>query len=299
VVDGNIWNQVGSILADSIADTFRQKCIGPADGQDVALIGNFFAALMDIFEVSIATLNYDNVVYRSVPDFATGFDEEGNFVQRNLFNRKRWPCILHLHGSVHFDIDSFNIDNPRGIFWQPDLGKVARSNAHGSGGYYFINEGWVIPRTTLIAGHGKAFRLTGQPFRSYYSELDRLVGEADALLCLGYGFGDDHVNAVLAGWRDERKRPIVIVDWAADCTMTASEASGGDASATVKRAIGVFDTKPWKIRSLHGVVPNTVAEVKAQKSFDRSTDPARPLAIWYNGMLEACHNAARIIDYLK
>jgi hypothetical protein len=61
-----------------------------------------------------------------------------------------------------------------------------------------------------VASYGKTQQILRRPFRSYYSELDRLLSSADGLLCLRYGFADLHLNAALEGYRDARHRPVVM-----------------------------------------------------------------------------------------
>jgi len=45
-------------------------------------------------------------------------------------------------------------------------------------------------------------------------------------------------------------------------------------------------------------IPGPVDELKAKKDFARCTEPACRLSIWYNGMLEACNNADKILNEL-
>jgi hypothetical protein len=124
-----------------------------------------------------------------------------------------------------------------------------------------------------------------------------MVLESDALLVLGYGFGDHHLNQPLNQYRDSRKRPIVLIDKACDNTLTAGS-SGEEAHPAVVRALDWFDT-PADSMSWLGYVPESVARLKAEKEFELSTDPRRPLAIWYGGMLDACRNADKIVRELR
>jgi hypothetical protein len=56
-----------------------------------------------------------------------------------------------------------------------------------------INGVWYF-KSLIIVGQGKSQQIQAFPFRTYYSELDRLVHQSDAVLFLGYGFNDSHIN---------------------------------------------------------------------------------------------------------
>jgi len=54
---------------------------------------------------SAQLLPYNDLVHRWLPRLETGFDPvTEQFDERRLMNRASWPCLRHLHGSVHFDM---------------------------------------------------------------------------------------------------------------------------------------------------------------------------------------------------
>jgi hypothetical protein len=158
-------------------------------------------------------------------------------------------------------------------------------------------EGPTFPTSSLIAGWGKTVQIQRYPFRTYYSELDRLIYEADCLLCLGFGFGDSHINFALGRYRDNRNRRVVLVDWADDSTLTAGS-NFMKGSSAAQRARGIFNTPPHLLRWLGYGHPGAVKHLKDAREFERSIEPSRHLSIWYGGMWEASQYADKFIREL-
>jgi hypothetical protein len=285
-------------LATNLVAKFREICARSDANRrpEIEELRRFFAALNDEFDIAVISLNYDNLIYRALPDLDTGFDIGGSgiFDQGRILSSLSWSKLMHMHGSVHFDYISHRRDLHE-IVWSEDLASMFRSAQFG---VTPSPEGVQFPTSTIIAGLGKPAQLLRTPFRTYYSALDRMVFESDALLIMGYGFGDHHLNQPFEKYRDSRNPLVVLIDYASDNTLTAS--SGGDEVLSAAfRALGWFDTPPCSMSWLGYSFPNNVTRLKAEKEFELSTDPTRPLAIWYGGMLDACRNADKIVRELR
>jgi hypothetical protein len=133
-----------------------------------------------------------------------------------------------------------------------------------------------------------------QPFRTYFAEFDRLVASADALLVVGYGWMDTHVNLAFEHFRDERRRPVVAIEYARDDVWNARTPVGSGGHAAIHRLLGRMKT-PYGAMSL---IPQTVAGLKETREFELSRDPRQPLAIWYGGFLEACRHPEKVVRRL-
>ena len=255
------------------------------------------------FDISVVTLNYDDVVYRAAPRLETGFDSGGRFVDDRIAQRHAWPCILHLHGSVHFDMrddhaDFMGFGGLHDIHWQDNLDGQFHQNAEGRSSFVTV-EGTDFPTSAIAAGYGKTTQILRRPFRTYFAEVDRLVGGCDAVLFLGYGFSDIHLNLAFERFRDARRRPVVVIDFANDDAMTAGGVEMSDRHQTASRVSGLLRTNQRSMTWLGHVAPDTVAALKAAQEFEISSDPDTPLAIWYNGMLAACDNADKVLARLR
>ena len=177
------------------------------------------------------------------------------------------------------------------IVWRQDLLKAAslRRNAVGRSGVY-TTEGTIFPQSVIVAGYGKTQQILRRPFRSYYSEVDRLVSGSDCLLCLKrYGFADDHLNAALNSYRDSRNRPVVIVDFAPDEAMSAAHADW-EPERSVNKALGTFKTDPRNMNALRTDYPSPKSRISRKPEAFGAFRPGSVHTSWRfgtNGMEEA------------
>jgi hypothetical protein len=123
----------GHMSVDAILGEFRECCrsIKVNRSSEFKRLESFVEAVQVEFDISVVSLNYDNIIYRSITGAETGFNTStGSFDQDSLFSRKQWSCMLHLHGSVHFDMRVHGTDLHE-IFWQSDLTKPFSQNSFG------------------------------------------------------------------------------------------------------------------------------------------------------------------------
>jgi hypothetical protein len=296
--------QFGHYLVDTLLDEFRDRCrfLASLKSEQLSKMRAFFAAVSDEFEISIVTLNYDDVVYRAMPGLETGFDSDGRFSDERIMLRRTWPCILHLHGSVHFDMrddytDFIGFGGFHDVHWQEDLSQQFNQNAAGRSTFSTV-EGADFPTSSIVAGYGKSTQLLRRPFRTYFGELDRLVAQCDAAVFLGYGFSDIHFNLAFEKFRDSRRRPVVVIELAPDGAMNANGIEWAE-HQTVTTVLGLFRTQKNMMSSLGHRIPNTVVGLKEALEFEISDDPNTPLAIWYNGILPAFDNVEKVLARLR
>lgn len=293
-VDADIFRHLASELVDRILLEFRTRCKGSIP--NIGDLRCFFSVLTAEFDVAVVTTNYDNLIYQALEPIETGFDQAGMFDPGRVLGRSTWPCILHLHGSVHFDMDTVG-NNLHAIKWQADLNaqfqpnSSSRSSNMASGGNKF-------PTSAIVVGGNKTDQILRLPFRTYYSEMDRLIHESDALLCCGFSFADNHIKDAFGSYRDGRDRPVVVVDCAANGQMLAGS-SFGPSDTAAQRMINMSGIMPNQMVALGYRIPGTVDKLVAAKDFQRHSIKGKRLSIWYNGMLEACKNAAGVITELS
>lgn len=296
-------NGLGVAAVDAIVDVFRARC-ATAEKNRVTEFGRletFVAALQNEFDIAVVTLNYDNVMYRAFPGIETGFDPATDrFDEKRILQRTEWACMLHLHGSVHFDMP-FDPAMASGhdlheIRWQPDINAAFAQNASGRSSQR-TPEGADFPTSVVVAGYGKTMQMLRRPFRTYYSELDRLVCGCDAALFAGYGFGDAHLNAAFQSFRDSRRRPVVILDYATKGSMTLSAGESGSRLARVLAQ--TLHTNPRTMRWLGWNFPHVVDDLIDAREFEISGDLDTPLSVWYNGIMEACVHPDKVTAALS
>jgi len=170
-------------------------------------IQQFWQRLVDEFEVSFVTLNYDTTIEDAI---TAGLESQGfvpisgeqahRFDSRALATR---PRLMHLHGSVRFARREFGADVNRFAYedgWE-DVYAYADTETAGrnssSSADLRTQAGRHCVVGPIITGLQKADKLLGEPYSSYYNCFARLVSTNARLLVVGYGFGDAHVNAIL------------------------------------------------------------------------------------------------------
>lgn len=284
-------------LVESLLYELRKRCQKVKVEDDyknqLAQWNGFLSRLDNDFELAIVNLNYDNLVYQALRPIDTGFDPDTKlFESETIFYRKSWRCLLHLHGSVHFDFweqikwldDLAEAHNPYGLYAR------GRANNH-------TKEGFDFPASEIVIGYGKLSQLQPQPFRTYHAELDRLVHECEGILFLGYGFQDDHLNSAFSKFRNNRRRPVVIIDKADGDTMTIR--SSYDVLPSAEKAIYIFGNDPLSMEWASNNHTARVAKLNEINAFENSTDPDTPLYLWYGGMQKACCNYQKIANIFK
>jgi hypothetical protein len=202
------------ILVAKLLDEIREKCTSlPLD--KLALLKQLLKKLNKSFDLSVVNLNYDNILYQSIPFKAeTGFGRDGKFEPRRILYNQKWNFFYHLHGSVHFYYA--NTEHAYEIRFVNDFTqeKVVESNRS----FRSLNdttEGFPILSRPIIVGYGKAWQIQREPYLFYYNDLARRVDEADKILFIGYSFGDLHLNNLIQmSLRHKKKKKIVILDYA-------------------------------------------------------------------------------------
>lgn len=285
-----------SYLIDKLLEHFRILSIRLEKEfqQEQGHLKDFFTQLKNEFQIGIFNLNYDNTILRNFDNLETGFDPNTNQLKRELLYKKEWNFCYHMHGSVHFDMKG-GTDNTQmhKINWNNDLHSKFSNNTSGRSSNY-TSEGFTIKNSSIVAGYNKTNQILKEPFSQYYMSLDRKIYESDAILFLGYGFADLHLNSQLEFIRFNQKknRKVVIVDYANDDveSLRSRHDSWSD---------GLFQSLPINNRDLEKRAPVTIDYFKNNLSFERNTNPKHHLSIWYNGFLEACKNPDKIIRELS
>jgi NAD-dependent SIR2 family protein deacetylase len=292
-VDRDVLGNLSSSLMSELVNHFIDACATAsiAKAKEIVELGKFMTVLQDEFEIGIITLNYDNLLTQALPGLHTGFDTAGKFNPMSVLARTDWNFIYHLHGSVHFAMTGVAHDI-HGITWTATPSKNHTVHATGRNSQDSM-EGTTYPMSPFVAGYGKTQQILRQPFRTYFAQVSRLVHEADSLLFLGYGFGDLHLNAVFSEVRD-RHLPIVVVDWA-DSNQDPLPFRDDSWS------YNLFRTLPNNAHAIsrpgHSS-PAYLGDLKAANELEVSSDPKYLLAVWYNGMLEACRHPQKLLAHL-
>jgi len=298
LADGNDFRRLCSLLIDRLTTEFRERCkLSKANNPlNFGEFEKFINQLNNDFDVAFVTLNYDNLITQVCPNLFTGFNKDtGSFEASTVYERDTWGLIYHLHGSVHFDMQGTPLDM-HAIKWNPDLNSTFRGNSSGRNSQD-NSEGISMPTSVIIAGYGKTNQIQRVPFRTYYSRVDEIADKADALMFMGYGFNDYHLNNSLHTIRNgEVKKPVVILDWAST-NQDPMQLRHDEWSYNLCRTIPV-NAHDMATRQYRDTAPD-ITDLKANEEFEVSNNPGYPLSIWYGGFTQACKRYQKIKSELE
>jgi hypothetical protein len=296
IANGDDFAQLQSYLIDKLLVHIREKCSTLRNDKSVELdlLSDFFNELKKKYEIGIINLNYDNVILSALPDIETGYDRRTGTFSRDRLNSTNWNFCFHMHGSVHFDMKGSETELHK-IQWNDDLKSVFSSNSSGRSGID-TTEGVHHIQSSIITGLDKANQILREPFGPYFMRIDHLVHEADAILFLGYGFADMHLNKMFPFMRTDGKlRKVAVIDW-------ANDDEDGLSFRHDDWTFGLFNTVPFNGSEMNDGLsrePNAAIHFKQNLILEKSSNADYPLAVWYNGLLEACRNPQKIIDELE
>jgi hypothetical protein len=192
-VDEQTLKFLAQHLVDHLLDLFRKRCTANNlhMSEKTRDLAKFLNALRQKFQLAIATVNYDDIMYNHLRELETGFDlqDGGLFKAERLYQRLTWPCMLHLHGSVHFDM-KLVANQLHTVCWVDDVSHEFHQNSWGRSSYSPIGS-QIYPTSSIIAGGGKPIQMLRLPFRVYYAELERLVNLSDCVLFAGGEYNFD------------------------------------------------------------------------------------------------------------
>jgi hypothetical protein len=288
--------RMSCFLIDELLKEFRTRCkiLENTHKEQLQKQKDFFEKLSQKYELGFVSLNYDNVILSCMSHLFTGFNQSGNFDARSVLTRKEWNFIYHLHGSVYFDMAGSK-HNMHEIVWQNDLTTQFSQNSSGRNSVDNV-EKTPLPNTSIITGYEKSQQILRQPFRTYYSVLDKLVMDADAFMVLGYGFGDEHLNSALKQMQYNRKRNVVVVGYSDD----GEDPMQFRNDAWSYNLLKTFPANAHQIatRKYQHAAPD-IAELKKNYQLEVSTNQNYPLSIWHGGYLKACENVDLILEELE
>ncbi|MFT3828743.1 MAG: SIR2 family protein [Opitutaceae bacterium] len=333
-----IGEQFG-FLVEHLAKLLRERCeiLGRRVTRKDTAFDSYcalFGKLTQHFDLGVYNLNHDTVALTALQVLAqsedsayfTGF-RDGRFAPVVVQARTDWRFIYHLHGSVHqcFLSEASSHEecfSKAPIRWEDGLGdREVVLLLPGQGG-----DRRLVVRTSLVAGGWKLDQLQVEPFQSFYSSFSRHVHEADAVLIAGYGFGDPHVDSVLANMlraRKDSRPPIMVLDYwsgrrlwteypslavpcgrwaqwnekqwtALQCSSLLFRAAGRHATAAQGATISPLSQDEWS----DGLVAGSPVDLPATE-FALHGDPDQYLvALWFGGMLAAAEWKDEIAEWL-
>ena len=313
-LDRGLIMEEQSFLLKKLAEYMRERCNRPLDKNSppFANYREIFSRLREQFDLGIYNLNYDNVARSAWHEAFNGFNDYGVFDPPGVSLRREWEFIYHLHGSVHYCLNTLQYSGTLRkppLIWKDDL----------------INDSFVdqyirspdlaskflpIPLTTLIAGGFKLDQLLADPHQTFYSTLVRHVHEADAILIAGYGFGDLHVNSALRNRFDcsDYKVPyplvVVLTKSCPDTREMARRQSGDFWAFQLTHTLDIPFANTSDIRVAEKQ-PLTVAPFIENQEFEvpsygkKENHIVNRVGIWHGGFIEVLDSFDKMAERLR
>ena len=147
--------------------------------------------------------------------------------------------------------------------------------------------------SVIVVGYGKTNQIQRVPFRTYYAQLDKIVESSEAVLFLGYGFNDLHLNNCFYSIRKGNfKKPVVVIDYADKKHPPSPLQIRSDTWSYNLKTMPFFNYN--EMGTDKGKSAPYIPESINNREFEISKNPNYPLAVWYGGFLEACRNYSKI-----
>ena len=308
-------------LLESLTGDFRRRCLAYKSEILTTRAGGFgryrgfLSALRARFDLGVYNLNHDTVALTALENCYTGFEKTtGSFEAAKVQCRSEWDFLYHLHGSVHFSLGRLSAHELHAPEHSPDMCWIAALDDQAFRDEASLNtatdDRWVIA-STLVAGGWKLDQLQVEPFQTFYSTLPRHAHEADAVLIAGYGFGDEHVNSVLANMLkacEGRRPPVMVLDFR---TMEARPLEGerrkglefvereDSWQSGVRTSLNTWKHAFQRAKGLdQPLVESEYGELVRSDEYAVCFDPAYPVAVWFGGFLAAAERKDEIADWL-
>lgn len=275
------YNEANTLVAD-LLDKMREKCSALSRSK-ITSLKSLLLGLDKEFQLGVVNLNYDNILYQCMPSKTEiGFDNTGSFNPDLVLNNTEWNFFYHLHGSVHFYYDNFEIK-----FAKKCTLKTAVNSNKARYSHEETTEGFPILTSPIIVGYGKAWQIQREPYLFYYNDLARRINEADKILFIGYSFGDLHLNKLIQmSLRHQKKKKIVIIDY-------AQQGNG------ILHRQDNWSSEIFKIMRLDASEfrPCLVTDLSNKNPFERNTN--KSVALSYKGLDFFMRNPALLVSELK
>jgi hypothetical protein len=289
--DGFLLYWLAGFLIDKLLEHFRLICKG-VNRCDCYFKkhAHFWKKLREDYALGIFNLNYDNLILQALPGIGTGFSpENGVFNASSLMQAISWDFCYHIHGSIHFDMRK--IDSMHRIYWQNDLRAQFSTNSVGRNPQS-TREGYDFPTSVIIAGYEKLHQIRREPFRSFYNCLERAIFDADAILLVGSGQGDEHINSIFEEYfeKNPRKRVFIVTN-----SNGADDPIPFRCDAWVNNLCKNFHVSAHDFSSKGHSAPADISDLKRRNICEVNKDES--VAVWYNGLLSLFDHYQVVLKY--
>ncbi len=170
----------------------------------------------------LCTLNYDTVMEQTLKVYEDGYRKTqynfDRFEPKKIYNTKK-NRIMHLHGCINYgyarteNINEYTLEDDFQDLYKYYDYNLAKQTWFERSKYVSQSSEYSIIGP-IITGQRKTDKVVAAPYNYYYTNFNNAITNNEALLILGYSFGDYHFNRMLERIYKihKDKRRIVIID---------------------------------------------------------------------------------------
>ena len=223
----------------------------------------FINAMIERFQVTVATLNYDDILERCFEPWHDGFNAggEGNAFDPRVFLADHTePTLMHLHGSVRF----YALPEQGGppTIFKAESADLKLPQTRNVVWVQYSQSGETLLNGPMITGLRKTDKTITPPFGFYQYELQRACYESPRLLVIGFGAYDTYISSLLVQMRrihgDDLRAVFVtkcddtgLGNWAVGL---AAAVLGAPENENLFTALYASRLKPQPVRMKHGLL---------------------------------------------
>lgn len=201
-MDNRIHGMVASAATTFILNHIAMSETSAANQNDLTKdpLNRFLAKLSKDVYLRLFSLNYDTVPLHSGVSFESGFRKlesastVESFYPSQVRTAYRSHVFCQLHGSSLFGYASGDQSARGSLVRYPTLQKAMESRKSIAVGNHLSQDGVEGLSQLMITGLRKADAILHDPFATYFSRLLEDLISCDAVLVVGYGGADNHVN---------------------------------------------------------------------------------------------------------
>jgi hypothetical protein len=204
IVEGESTYSMRTFITAALA-SIAESLVRAADAlslQSIDKVRDFLTELSNRYQLTIATLNYDDILERAMKQWRDGFigeADQNTFDPAQLLATGDVPLLMHLHGSVRFFVQ--NDGKNAGAICRAQDGSYPLQLGPREPLIQFAQSGEPIVTGPMISGLRKTDKLSVPPFGYYHWRLHDAMMRSPNLLVIGYGGYDTYLTELIVEMR--------------------------------------------------------------------------------------------------